>query len=103
MRLMVSCMQCLQEFGKPSNEFARVEFRDDGRYELTCSVGHTTTTILQQQKFEVLFEIGAYAILDGYYREAVSSFSTTGQRADCGASGCEKRQPRHAHRARVTA
>lgn len=80
MRLMVSCMQCLQQLGKPSNEFARVEFRDDGRYELTCSVGHTTITILQQQKFEVLFEIGAYAILDGYYREAVSSFSTSLER-----------------------
>lgn len=80
MRLMISCMQCLQEFGKPSNEFARVEFRDDGRYELTCSSGHTTTTILQEQKFEVLFEIGAYAILDGYYREAVSSFSTSLER-----------------------
>jgi len=80
MRLMVSCMQCLQEFGKPSNEFAHVELRNDGRYELTCSMGHTTTTILQQQKFEVLFEIGAYAILDGYYREAVSSFSTSLER-----------------------
>lgn len=80
MRLMVSCMQCLQEFDKLSNECSRVEFRDDGRYELTCSSGHTTTTILQQQKFEVLFEIGAYAILDGYYREAVSSFSTSLER-----------------------
>lgn len=80
MRIMVPCMQCLQEFGKPSNEFARVEFRDDGRYELTCSFGHRTTTILQQQKFEVLFEIGAYAILDGYYREAISSFSTSLER-----------------------
>ncbi|WP_435627041.1 hypothetical protein [Candidatus Ferrigenium straubiae] len=37
-------------------------------------------TILQQQKFEVLFEIGAYAILDSYYREAVSSFSTSLER-----------------------
>lgn len=80
MRLMLSCMQCLQEFNRPSNEIARVEFRDDGRYEFTCSSGHTTTTILQQQKFEVLFDIGAYAILDGYYREAVSSFSTSLER-----------------------
>ena len=80
MRLMVSCTQCLQEFGNPRNEFARVEFRDDGRYELACSFGHRTTIILQQQKFEVLFEIGTYAILDGYYREAVSSISTSLER-----------------------
>ena len=31
---------------------------------------------MQQQRFEILFEIGAYAILDGYYREAVSSFTS---------------------------
>ena len=80
MRLMITCMRCQQEFGKPSNEFDRFEFRDDGRYERTCSLGHTTTTILQQQKFEVLFEIGAYAILDGYYRDAVLSFSTSLER-----------------------
>lgn len=74
MRLLIPCMKCLEEFGKPNEELARVEFRDDGKYELTCSHGHETTTILQQQKFEVLFDIGAYAIIDGYYRESVSSF-----------------------------
>lgn len=73
-------MQCLQEFGKPTEEFSRVEFRDDGRYEIKCSFGHETTTILQQQKFEVLFDIGAHAILDGYYREAVSSFTSSLER-----------------------
>ena len=80
MRLLIPCMKCLEEFGKPSNEFARVEFRDDGRYELKCSFGHETTTVLQQQKFEILFEIGANAILDGYYREAVSSFTSSLER-----------------------
>lgn len=71
-------MKCLQEFGKPSSigGFARVELRDDDRYELTCSSGHKTTTILQQQRFEILFEIGAHAVLDGYYREAVLSFTS---------------------------
>jgi len=69
-------MKCFQVLGRPSAEFARVEFRDDGRYELTCSSGHQTTTVLQQQKFEILFQIGAHAILDGYYREAISSFTS---------------------------
>jgi hypothetical protein len=73
-------MKCQEEFGKPTGEFTRVEFRDDGRYDLTCSHRHRTTTILQQQKFEVLFEIGAHAILDGYYREAVSSFAASLER-----------------------
>lgn len=73
-------MQCLRENGKPSEEFSFVEFRDNGRYQLTCKNGHQTTTILQQQKFEILFDIGAYAILDGYYREAVSSFTSSLER-----------------------
>lgn len=73
-------MQCFQEFGKPTEEFSHVEFRDDGRYEIKCSFGHETTTVLQQQKFEVLFDIGAHAILDGYYREAVSSFTSSLER-----------------------
>ena len=59
---------------------AVVEFRDDGRYEVTCPKGHKSVTILQQQKFEVLFDIGAYAIVDGYYREAVSSFTSSLER-----------------------
>ena len=80
MRLLVSCMQCLQDFGKPTEEFSRVEFCDDGRYEIKCSFGHETTTVLQQQKFEILFDIGAHAILDGYYREAVSSFTASLER-----------------------
>jgi hypothetical protein len=73
-------MMCLQELGRPSNEFSRVEFKDDGHYELTCSFGHTSSTVLQQHKFEILFDIGAHAILDGYYREAVSSFTSSLER-----------------------
>lgn len=80
MRVLIPCIRCLQELGRPSGEFSQVEFRDDGRYELTCASGHRVTTVLQQQKFEVLFDIGAHAILDGYYREAVSSFAASIER-----------------------
>ncbi|KXB30773.1 hypothetical protein AT959_08555 [Dechloromonas denitrificans] len=73
-------MQCFQELGRPTDEFSHVGFRDDGRYEIKCSLGHETATVLQQQKFEVLFDIGAHAILDGYYREAVSSFTSSLER-----------------------
>jgi hypothetical protein len=59
---------------------ATVEFKDDGRYEIKCRKGHSSITLLQQQKFEILFDIGAYAIVDGYYREAVSSFTSALER-----------------------
>lgn len=66
------------ELGRKSPHLVFV--RDDGIYELTCPVGHKSATVLQDQKFEVLFDIGARAILDGYYREAVSSFAASLER-----------------------
>ncbi len=62
------------------SSLSTVEFKDDGRYEMTCREGHISIAFLQQLKFEVLFDIGAYAIIDGYYREAVSSFSSSLER-----------------------
>ena len=58
----------------------RLSYRDDGRYEVACPKGHQAVVFLQQQKFELLFDIGAYAIADGYYREAVSSFAASLER-----------------------
>lgn len=80
MRLSIACSQCMIEDVASARPIATVEFRDDGRYEIACDKGHKSVTILQQQKFELLFDIGAYAILDGYYREAVSSFSSSLER-----------------------
>lgn len=80
MRLFVPCMKCFQEDVNPLGGFSRVEFTDDGFYDITCENGHSTLTILQQHKFEVLFEVGANAIVDGYYREAVSSFTSSLER-----------------------
>jgi hypothetical protein len=73
-------MQCLREAGKPADEATSVELRDDGLYKITCPHGHVTLTALQQQKFEVLFDLGAMALLDGYPREAVSSIAASLER-----------------------
>ncbi len=80
MKLPITCAQCMRDDVLSAWPIATVEFRDDGRYEVICPKGHKSVTILQQQKFEVLFEIGAYAIGDGYYREAVSSFTSSLER-----------------------
>jgi hypothetical protein len=45
-----------------------------------CENGHNDVLVLGQQKFEILFEIGANAILDEYFREAVSSFTSSLER-----------------------
>lgn len=56
------------------------ELNDSGVYEARCQRGHQSYVILQQHKFEVLFDVGACALLDGYHREAVSSFSASLER-----------------------
>ena len=80
MRLRITCMECFRVDGKPSEEAASVEMRDDGLYTVACSRGHTSITAIQQQKFEILFDLGAMALLDGYPREAVSSIASSLER-----------------------
>ncbi len=82
MRLLIPCIKCIQDM---ANQVQLVvlhasNFVMTDRYELTCSNGHKTLTLLQQQRFEILFDIGAHAILDGYYREAVLSFTSSTER-----------------------
>jgi len=73
-------MQCLKEQGMPSLDFQPVEIRDDGLYSSTCNNGHTTLTVIQEQKFEVLFDLGAMALIDGYPREAITSIAAALER-----------------------
>ena len=53
---------------------------DSGEYEVECGKGHMSTVLLDNVKFELLFEMGLNAILDGYPREAVSSFTSALER-----------------------
>ena len=80
MRIPLTCMQCFREDGKPDDLVYPAELQDDGLYRLKCRVGHETVTCLQEQKFEVLYELALNAILDGYYREAVVSFTSAIER-----------------------
>lgn len=78
MKVPLFCPQCMILHNVKPISFG--EYTDNNRYEIICPRGHKGVVVLQQQKFEVLFEIGAYAINDGYYREAVSSFTSSLER-----------------------
>ncbi len=80
MRIFLTCMKCFAEAGKPSEEYSSAHLEDSGLYHMKCSAGHETITCLQQMKFEVLFDLGLYAIVDGYHREAVTSFTSALER-----------------------
>jgi len=57
----------------PSPVFLDLRANGDGSYRSECSRGHQQIVALRQQKFEILFELAAYAIRDGHYRQSVSS------------------------------
>jgi len=80
MKIPLTCFQCMKEDISSVKVLGFLEWRDDGRYDVTCPKGHRSVNILQQRLFELLYDIGAYAIQDGYYREAVSSFSSSLER-----------------------
>jgi hypothetical protein len=53
-----------------------VDLSDDGAYFGECKFGHKIASVMQMPKYEVLYESGAVALLNGFHREAVSSFAT---------------------------
>jgi hypothetical protein len=54
--------------------------REDGLYTGKCPQGHDLLIATQTLRHEMLFEIALNAIEDGYYREAVSSFTASMER-----------------------
>jgi hypothetical protein len=74
-------MQCgFPKGGEPDFTTYDCEVRDDSVYQFKCRHGHDNVVVVQEDKFEVLFEIGLNAIVDGYYREAVSSITSSLER-----------------------
>lgn len=82
MRIQVPCNQCVNDFISSGGQslgmlsFSTISVSDDDLYEIVCHKGHKSVTTLSAERFEILYEIGANAIVDGYYREAVSSFTS---------------------------
>jgi hypothetical protein len=68
-------MECTKEHGVTEDDILFVEIQDDSYYEGVCPRGHRRAVVLTTRKFEILFQFGAMALIDGYAREAVASFA----------------------------
>lgn len=83
-KFQIECPECIRLGfkgdlpSKPHQEWVTID--DSGWFEFTCPSGHSTVIALQNLKFDLLFETGAYALLDGYPREAVATFSAALER-----------------------
>ncbi|MPW25507.1 hypothetical protein GC105_06870 [Alkalibaculum sp. M08DMB] len=79
MKLPLTCFKCMDDkeqfmLDLLERKLYSVTINDSGIYKMTCDRGHTSYTMLQNEKFEILFDMGIYAFQDGYYRESISSF-----------------------------
>jgi len=76
MKILISCPRCTD----PENNAAVLEIDNNNIYTVKCDYNHEQNILIPLQKHEFLFEIGAHAIVDGYYREAISSFAASLER-----------------------
>lgn len=85
--LSTLCKECYQESKKkgqkykaPSEPTTLVELNEKGLYKIICPSGHIKWIFIEEQLFQILYDLGALSLSDGYTREAVSSFSTSLER-----------------------
>jgi hypothetical protein len=76
---MINCAQCAQAAGGFA-VFHVEAIREDGLYTGKCPRGHDLLVATQTLRHEMLFEIALNAIVDGYRREAISSFASSVER-----------------------
>jgi hypothetical protein len=80
MKMLIGCTECGVENHDIAAALTWAEIRDDGMYEMVCSKGHKIMAWNQSQKFELLFDLGLMAFLDGYTRESVATVATSLER-----------------------
>lgn len=89
MLLDLICFDCLMEQVKKGVPYTVTgepimtpfeEVNNTGIYNVNCSKGHKSKTVIDNIDFEILFEYGINAIIDGYYRESVSSITSAMER-----------------------
>ncbi|WP_144408814.1 hypothetical protein [Chromobacterium vaccinii] len=80
MKIFTMCMECQKELGHPSFEPIITDYYEEALAFIECSRGHKSAVLLQSQKFEILLESAANALIEGYTLEAASSLSSAYER-----------------------
>lgn len=76
----VTCAQLSPGEGPIEPTMRDARLVDNLSFHGECPNGHKSIFFLEHEKFEVLFDLGIMALLDGYYRESISSFAVAVER-----------------------
>lgn len=79
MKIKLMCPECAPERDGSGTWFVE-KIREDDLYTGKCPMGHDLLLATQTLPHEMLFEIALNAVVDGYHREAVSSFMASMER-----------------------
>lgn len=80
MRIALQCNMCQVENGTANPVSYVSDWLEDSTALIECQNGHTVQNIILAEKYELLAENAVSAIHDGYYREAISAFSSSLER-----------------------
>jgi hypothetical protein len=88
MQIDLLCEDCIEEAVKQGLDAAYgssvptpiSHITDSGVYEVTCTRGHKSKVVIDNLPFEILFDYAINAIADGYFRDAIASFTSAMER-----------------------
>lgn len=80
MKVYCPCMQCILESNGKRHSASYLIPRNDGCYFVKCEAGHEQTFVLQDEKFQVLFEMGVDSFINELYRETVFNIASALER-----------------------
>lgn len=78
-----NCFECFatdatKYISRPNLDHTKIN--EDGIFKYICYQGHTSYTVLQNPKFEILIEMALENLLDDNYRESIFNFAAALQR-----------------------
>ena len=77
MKIRWTCARCDKDACQCETE---VQLNDTGIYKVKCNGGHAMVAIMNQPKFITLIDMGIFALLDGYPREAATNIAAALER-----------------------
>lgn len=80
MEIPLICAECSKQNLTISSLPTIYNINESDFYEVTCEHGHTSYYFLQNEKFDILFNMAILALRDGYYREAILNFASALER-----------------------
>jgi hypothetical protein len=80
MKVRIVCFDCARDSGGPPPDTLEGDILDEGFVHFRCPNGHEKQQVFHEPLFDLMFTLAVFALIDGYYREAVIGFTSALER-----------------------